>query len=149
MASAYEKLYTQSLEDPEGFWAEAAEDVHWYKKWDKVFDNSRQPFYQWFKGGVVNTCYNALDLHVGNGRADQLALLYDSPVTDTIKRFTYRELLEQVARFAGVLANQGVQKGDRVIIYMPMVPEAVISMLACARLGQSTRLFSGASPLTN
>lgn len=143
MASAYEKLYTQSLEDPEGFWAEAAEDVHWYKKWDKVFDNSRQPFYQWFKGGVVNTCYNALDLHVANGRADQLALLYDSPVTDTIKRFTYRELLEQVARFAGVLANQGVQKGDRVIIYMPMVPEAVISMLACARIGAIHSLVFG------
>jgi len=143
MASAYEKLYTQSLEDPEGFWAEAAEDVHWYKKWDKVFDNSRQPFYQWFKGGVVNTCYNALDLHVANGRADQLALLYDSPVTDTIKRFTYRELLEQVARFAGVLANQGVQKGDRVIIYMPMVPEAVISMLACARIGAVHSLVFG------
>lgn len=143
MASAYEKLYTQSLEDPEGFWAEAAEDVHWYKKWDKVFDNSRQPFYQWFKGGVVNTCYNALDLHVANGRADQPALLYDSPVTDTIKRFTYRELLEQVARFAGVLANQGVQKGDRVIIYMPMVPEAVISMLACARIGAIHSLVFG------
>lgn len=143
MASAYEKLYTQSLEDPEGFWAEAAEDVHWYKKWDQVFDNSRQPFYQWFKGGVVNTCYNALDLHVANGRADQPALLYDSPVTDTIKRFTYRELLEQVARFAGVLANQGVQKGDRVIIYMPMVPEAVISMLACARIGAIHSLVFG------
>lgn len=143
MASAYEKLYTQSLEDPEGFWAETAEDVHWYKKWDKVFDNSRQPFYQWFKGGVVNTCYNALDLHVANGRADQLALLYDSPVTDTIKSFTYRELLEQVARFAGVLANQGVQKGDRVVIYMPMVPEAVISMLACARIGAVHSLVFG------
>ena len=143
MATAYEKLYTQSLEDPEGFWAEAAEDVHWYKKWDQVFDNSRQPFYQWFKGGVVNTCYNALDLHVANGRADQPALLYDSPVTDTIKRFTYRELLEQVARFAGVLANQGVQKGDRVIIYMPMVPEAVISMLACARIGAIHSLVFG------
>ena len=147
MASAFEKLYTQSLEDPEGFWAETAEDVHWYKKWDKVFDNSRQPFYQWFKGGVVNTCYNALDLHVANRRADQPALLYDSPVTDTIRSFTYRELLEQVARFAGVLANQGVQKGDRVVIYMPMVPEAVISMLACARIGAVHSLvFGGFAP---
>lgn len=147
MASAFEKLYTQSLEDPEGFWAEIAGDVHWYKKWDKVFENSRQPFYQWFKGGVVNTCYNALDLHVANGRADQPALLYDSPVTDTLKSFTYRELLEQVARFAGVLANQGVQKGDRVIIYMPMVPEAVISMLACARIGAIHSLvFGGFAP---
>ena len=143
MASAFEKLYRKSLEDPEGFWAEIAEDVHWYKKWDKVFDNSRQPFYQWFKGGVVNTCYNALDLHVANGRADQPALLYDSPVTDTIKSFTYRELLEQVARFAGVLANQGIRKGDRVVIYMPMVPEAVISMLACARIGAIHSLVFG------
>ena len=143
MASAFEKLYTQSLEDPEGFWAEIAGDVHWYKKWDKVFENSRQPFYQWFKGGVVNTCYNALDLHVANGRADQPALIYDSPVTDTLKSFSYRELLEQVARFAGVLANQNVQKGDRVVIYMPMVPEAIISMLACARIGAVHSLVFG------
>ena len=134
-ASNYEKLYERSLDDPEGFWAEAAEDVHWYKKWDKVFDDSRQPFYEWFKGGVVNSCYNALDLHVANGRADQLALVYDSPVTDTIKTFTYRELLDEVARFAGVLASQGVEKGDRVVIYMPMVPEAAVAMLACARIG--------------
>ncbi len=135
MPSNYEKLYTRSLDDPEGFWAEAAEDVHWYKRWDKVLDDSRQPFYQWFKGGVVNSCYNALDLHVANGRGDQLALVYDSPVTDTIKAFTYRELLDQVARFAGVLASQGVQQGDRVLIYMPTVPEAAVAMLACARIG--------------
>ena len=135
MPSNYEKLYTRSLDDPEGFWAEAAEDVHWYKRWDKVLDDSRQPFYQWFKGGVVNNCYNALDLHVANGRGDQLALVHDSPVTDTIKAFTYRELLDQVARFAGVLASQGVQKGDRVLIYMPTVPEAAVAMLACARIG--------------
>ncbi len=143
MPGNYEKLYTRSLDDPEGFWAEAAEDIHWYKKWDKVFDDSRQPFYQWFKGGVVNSCYNALDLHVANGRADQLALVYDSPVTDTKKTFTYRELLDQVARFAGVLASQGVQKGDRVVIYMPMVPEAAIAMLACARIGAVHSLVFG------
>jgi len=135
MTNNYEKLYRLSLDDPAGFWAEAAEDVHWYKKPDKVFDDSRQPFYHWFKGSMVNSCYNALDLNVANGRADQLALVYDSPVTDTMKAFTYRELLDQVARFAGVLAGQGVRKGDRVIIYMPMVPEAVIAMLACARIG--------------
>ena len=147
MAGNYEKLYTRSLEDPEGFWAEAAEDVHWYRKWDKVLDDSRKPFYQWFKGGVVNSCYNALDLHVGTGRADQLALIYDSPVTDTIRTFTYRELLEQVARFAGVLASQGVHKADRVIIYMPMVPEAVIAMLACARIGAvHSVVFGGFAP---
>ena len=135
MPGNYQKLYSRSLDDPEGYWADAAEDVHWYEKWDQVFDDSRQPFYQWFKGGVVNSCYNALDLHVANGRADQVALVYDSPVTDTIKTFTYRELLEQVARFGGALANQGVRKGDRVVIYMPMVPEAVVAMLACARIG--------------
>ncbi len=135
MPGKYEQLYARSLDDPEGYWAEVAEEVHWYKKWDTVFDDSRPPFFQWFKGGLVNSCYNALDLHVANGRADQLALVYDSPVTDTIKTFAFRELLDQVARFAGVLANHGAQKGDRVLIYMPMVPEAVIAMLACARIG--------------
>jgi propionyl-CoA synthetase len=135
MSSLYEQTYARSLKDPDGFWAEAAEDIHWYRKWDKVFDDSRPPFYRWFQGGLVNSCYNALDRHVEQGRADQLALIYDSPVTGTIKTFTYRELRDQVARFAGVLAGQGVEKGDRVIIYMPMVPEAVIAMLACARIG--------------
>ncbi|HEX9923786.1 MAG TPA: propionyl-CoA synthetase [Anaerolineae bacterium] len=135
MSSLYEQTYVRSLKDPNGFWADAAEDVHWYRKWDKVLDDSRPPFYRWFQGGLVNTCYNALDLHVENGRADQLALIYDSPVTGTVKTFTYRELLDQVARFAGVLAGQGIEKGDRVIIYMPMVPEAAIAMLACARIG--------------
>jgi propionyl-CoA synthetase len=135
MPGNFDEIYAQSLNDPESFWAQAAEDVHWYKKWDKVLDDSRPPFYRWFTGGVVNSCYNALDLHVENGRADQPALIYDSPVTETIKTFTYRELLDQVARFAGVLTDQGVEKGDRVILYMPMVPEAVIAMLACARIG--------------
>ncbi len=135
MTGIYAKTYARSLEDPEGFWGEVAEDVHWYKKWDKVLDDSNPPFYKWFVGGEVNTCYNALDLHVETGRADQLALIYDSPVTDQVKTFTYRELRDEVARFGGVLATQGVEKGDRVIIYMPAVPEAVIAMLACARLG--------------
>jgi propionyl-CoA synthetase len=135
MPGSYDEIYRQSLDDPEGFWAQAAEDVHWYKKWDRVLDDSRPPFYRWYPGGVVNTCYNALDIHVANGRADQLALVYDSPVTNTIKSFTYRQLLDEVARFAGVLSAQDVRKGDRVVIYMPMVPEAAIAMLACARLG--------------
>ena len=135
MPDTYESTYAQSLNEPDTFWANAAEDVHWYKKWDAVLDDSQQPFYRWFTGGLTNSCYNALDLHVENGRADQTALIYDSPVTETIKTFTYRELRDEVARFAGVLVAQGVQKGDRVIIYMPMVPEAVIGMLACARIG--------------
>jgi propionyl-CoA synthetase len=131
----YEQVYQRSIEQPTEFWAEAAEDVYWYKKWDKVLDDTNPPFYRWFRGGVVNSCYNALDRHVESGRADQLALIYDSPVTNTIQTFTYRELLDQVARFAGVLTGQGVQRGDRVIIYMPMAPEAVVAMLACARIG--------------
>lgn len=132
---SYKEKYRQSIEQPAEFWAEAAEAVHWFKKWDKVLDDSNPPFYRWFSGGLVNSCYNALDRHIYEGRADQPALIYDSPVTGTVKTFTYRELLDEVARFAGVLAGQGVSKGDRVILYMPMVPEAVIAMLACARIG--------------
>src|SRR5262249_10583850 len=135
MASQYEAIYRRSLEDPEDFWAEAAESLLWTKRWDRVLDRSRSPFYSWFAGGVLNTCYNALDVHVKSGRGPQLALIYDSPVTGAVVRFTYAELLDQVARFAGALWEQGVEKGDRVIIYMPMVPEALISMLACARIG--------------
>jgi propionyl-CoA synthetase len=131
----YEQLYQRSLTDRTGFWAEAAEAVHWYQKWDKVLDESNPPFYRWFSGGHVNSCYNALDLHVENGRAHQLALIYDSPVTNSLYSYTYRRLRDEVARFAGALTAHGVQKGDRVIIYMPMVPEAVIAMLACARIG--------------
>jgi len=135
MANTYEEVYRQSIEDPEGFWGEVAEDVHWYEKWDTVLDDSNKPFYRWFVGGKLNTCYNALDLHVDRGRGDKVALIYDSPVTDTIKKYTYAELRDEVATFAGVLAGQGVAKGDRVIIYMPMIPEAAIAMLACARIG--------------
>ncbi|MFZ0548929.1 MAG: propionyl-CoA synthetase [Candidatus Promineifilaceae bacterium] len=131
----YAEAYQKSIEDREGFWGEVAESVHWYKKWDKVLDDSNPPFYRWFVGGELNTCYNALDWHVENGRADQPALIYDSPVTNTVKSYTYRQLLDEVARFAGVLTSQGVEKGDRVIIYMPMVPETAVAMLACARIG--------------
>src|SRR6185436_7730392 len=135
MKGTYDAVYERWLDEPEEFWAEAAEAVQWYKKWDRVLDASQAPLYRWFAGGVLNSCYNALDVHIERGRADQPALIYDSPVTATIKTFTYRELLDEVARFAGVLVGQGVQKGDRVIIYMPMVPEAAIAMLACARIG--------------
>lgn len=132
---ALDDAFKRSLEDPAGFWGEAAEGVHWYKKWEKVLDDSRQPFYRWFAGGEVNTCYNALDLHVEQGRGNQPALIYDSPVTNSTTTFAYRALRDKVATFAGALAHLGVGKGDRVIIYMPMVPEAVVAMLACARLG--------------
>ncbi|BBO90372.1 propionyl-CoA synthetase [Desulfosarcina ovata] len=135
MSNAYEVAFEQSINDPDGFWGKAAEDCHWYKRWDKVLDDSNKPFYRWFTGGEINTCYNALDFHVDQGRGDQLALIYDSPVTDTIKKYTYTQLRDEVARFAGVLKSQNVEKGDRVLIYMPMIPEAAMAMLACARIG--------------
>jgi propionyl-CoA synthetase len=131
----FQSVYDRSLHDPDGFWAEAAEDVHWIKRWHKVLDDSNKPFYRWFSGGEVNTCYDALDVHIEGGRGDQAALIYDSPVTGKIKTFSYTELRDKVARFAGALAAMGVEKGERVIIYMPMVPQAVVAMLACARLG--------------
>ena len=131
----YQEIYRRSLEDPDGFWAEAAAAIDWDEPWERVLDDSQAPFYRWFSGGRLNTCHNALDRHVEGGRGDQLALIYDSPAAGTAASFTYRELRDEVARFAGVLAAQGVQPGDRVVIYMPMVPEAVIAMLACARIG--------------
>ena len=135
MSTTYHEVYAHWRSAPEAFWAEAADGVHWYRRWDAILDRSRAPFYRWFPGGEVNSCYNALDRHVENGRAEQVALIYDSPVTSTVRAFTYRELRDEVARFAGVLAARGVTRGDRVVIYMPMVPEAVIGMLACARIG--------------
>ena len=135
MTNPYDEAFAKSINDPDAFWGAAAEDVHWYKKWDKVLDDSNKPFYRWFVGGEINTCYNALDYHIDNGRGDQDALIYDSPVTDTIKKYTFNELRDEVAKFAGVLAAQGVTKGDRVLIYMPMIPEAAMAMLACARIG--------------
>jgi len=135
MSNPYELAFQRSINDPVGFWGEAAECCHWYKKWDKVLDDSNKPFYRWFTGGEINTCYNALDVHIEQGRGNRIALIYDSPVTNTIKKYTYTELRDEVARFAGALADLGVKKGDRVILYMPMIPEAVIAMLGCARIG--------------
>ena len=132
---SYQETFKKSIENPEEFWAEAAESIDWYKKWDTVLDSSDPPFYRWFRGGEMNTCYNAVDRHVENGRGEQTAIIYDSPVTDTVRKITYRELLEQVAALAGALKAQGAEKGDTVIIYMPMIPEALVAMLACARLG--------------
>ena len=148
MSNAYEEAYRWSLQDPEGFWADAAKDVDWIRPWDKVLDDSDKPFYRWFVGAECNTCYNAVDRHILSGRGDQVALIYDSPVTgDTIKKYTYSELRDEVALFAGVLRAQGVLKGDRVILYMPMVPEAAIAMLACARLGAiHCVVFGGFAP---
>ncbi|HKL00204.1 MAG TPA: propionyl-CoA synthetase [Desulfotignum sp.] len=135
MSNLYDQAYEQSIKDPEGFWGPIAEECHWYKKWDKVLDDANAPFFRWFAGGETNTCYNAVDLHVDEGRGDQAAVIYDSPVTDTITTYTYNDLKDQVSRFAGVLKERGVTKGDRVIIYMPMIPQALFAMLACARIG--------------
>jgi propionyl-CoA synthetase len=135
MRSVYPEVYARSMKDPAGFWAQAAEDIYWEKRWDQVFDDSRNPFSRWFVGGVLNTCYNCLDIHVDRGRGKQRALIYDSPVTGTVTEFTYAELRDRVAVIAGALRRQGIARGDRVIIYMPMVPEAVMAMLACARIG--------------
>ena len=147
MATIYDEVYRRAQRDPEGFWAAAAEDIHWERRWDRVLDASRPPYYRWFAGGRLNTCYNALDVHVDRGRGKQIALIYDSPVTGTVRSFTYFELRDQVARFAGALRRQGVEPGDRVILYMPMVPEAVIAMLACARIGAvHSVVFGGFAP---
>ena len=135
MSSVYQKLYSQSINNPEAFWLEAAQNASWYKTPDTALDSNDSPFNKWFPDGEINACYNALDLHVENGRGDQAALIYDSPVTDSQTTYSYSELLQRVAKFAGVLQARGVEKGDRVVVYMPMIPEAVIAMLACARIG--------------
>ena len=132
---AYQRAFRRSLADPEAFWGEAAGLIDWYRQPTTVLDGSNAPMYRWFTGGALNTCFNAVDRHVRDGRGDQAAVIYDSPVTGSQRTMTYRELLDEVSRFAGVLRDRGVAAGDRVIIYMPMVPEAVVAMLACARIG--------------
>jgi propionyl-CoA synthetase len=144
---SYHDAYRQSLTDPEGFWLAAAASLDWTKPPTKALDDKDAPLYRWFPDGELNTCHNALDRHVDGGRADQPALIYDSPVTDSKATYTYRELRDEVARFAGVLSGLGVVAGDRVIIYLPMVPGAVVAMLACARLGAvHSVVFGGFAP---
>jgi propionyl-CoA synthetase len=141
------EIHRRSIENPSEFWGEAAEGIDWESRWDKVLDDSKAPIYRWFPGGRLNTCYNALDRHVANGRGDQAAIIYDSPVTDSKRTITYGELRDQVALFAGALADNGVKQGDRVIIYMPMIPEAVVAVLACARIGAvHSVVFGGFAP---
>jgi len=144
----YEEAFRMSIDDPERYWGEIAEGLDWHKKWDQVLDFSQPPHYRWFVGGEINTCHNALDRHVENGRGDQIALIYDSPVTGgTIEKFTYSEIRDRVAKFAGALRDQGVGKGDTVIIYMPMIPEALVAMFACARIGAvHSVVFGGFAP---
>lgn len=143
MTNAYMHAYDRSIRDPESFWGEIAQECHWFHKWDKVLEKGKPPFYRWFMGGMLNTCYNALDYHVERGLGGKTALIYDSPVTGIIKKYSYQQLLDLASRFAGLLISKGVRKGDRVVIYMPMVPEAAIAMLACARIGAIHLVVSG------
>src|SRR6266567_7042524 len=133
--SRYAREFDRSLADPEGFWGEAARDIDWYQAPTVVLDRSRPPFYRWFADGVLNTCFNAVDRHVRDGRGEQAALIYDSPVTGAFATFSYRQLLDEVARFAGVLTSLGTAAGDRVVIYLPMIPKAIMSILAYAQIG--------------
>jgi propionyl-CoA synthetase len=139
----YDEVYARSLAEPEAFWAEAARAIDWDQPWERVLDSSRAPFYRWFAGARLNVAHNALDRHVAAGCANRVALIYESPVTRTVEKFTYAELRDRVARFAGGLRSLGVERGDRVLIYMPMVPETVIAMLACARLGAAHSVVFG------
>ena len=135
MSEKYKQAFKSSLQDREAFWAKAAEDVKWIKKYDQVLDSSNPPFYKWFKGGKINTCFNALDRHVAEGNGDRVALIYDSAMLNVQKKYSYQELTKEVSILAGALQRQGITKGDRIIIYMPMIPEAIMAMLACARIG--------------
>ena len=135
MSDKFKEIYRKSIEDPENFWREASDDIFWFKKPTKILNKSNPPFYKWFEDGITNTCYNALDVHIDKGQGKKTALIYDSPITGNKSKLTYEELRSKVSKFAGALTNQGISKGDRVIIYMPMIPEAVIAMLACGRIG--------------
>ncbi len=146
-SDGYDIDYAASIRDPERFWATVAESLVWDRQWDRVLDDSAAPMYRWFSGGQLNTCYNAIDRHVLNGRADQVAVICDSPVTRMKRRVTYRELRDEVAQFAGLLRALGVERGDRVVIYMPMVVETLIGMYACARIGAvHSVVFGGFAP---
>ena len=145
--SKFLEIHRRSIENPSEFWAEAAEGIDWDRRWDKVLDDSNAPIYRWFTGGRLNTCYNALDRHVASGRGEQAAIIYDSPVTGSKRTISYNQLRDDVALFAGALVNNGVKQGDRVIIYMPMIPEAVVAVLACARIGAvHSVVFGGFAP---
>ena len=145
--SKFLEIHRRSIENPSEFWAEAAEGIDWESRWDKVLDDSNPPIYRWFPGGRLNTCYNALDRHVESGRGEQAAIIYDSPVTGSQRTISYSQLRDDVALFAGALVNNGVKQGDRVIIYMPMIPEAVVAVLACARIGAvHSVVFGGFAP---
>ncbi|MDR3570118.1 MAG: propionyl-CoA synthetase [Syntrophobacteraceae bacterium] len=146
-AGKYSEAFNESINDPSSFWGKAAQEVAWKTPYERVLDDSNPPFYKWFVGGELNTCYNALDFHIEQGFGDRTAVIYDSPVTGTVKKFSYLEVRDRVAKIAGMLRGLGVKKGDRVIVYMPMIPEALMAMLACARLGAiHSVVFGGFAP---
>lgn len=135
---SYDEAYKWSIDSPREFWYEASKTVIWDKapqSPQQILDDSKPPFYRWYRGSSLNTCYNALDVHVESGNGERIAMIYDSPVTKQQKKYSYQQMLDKVAKLAGAMEAQGVKKGDRVLIYMPMIPEAVFAMLACARLG--------------
>ncbi len=143
----YDQLHARSLNDPEAFWGEAAEEISWDRRWDRVLDSSRAPFYRWFSGAMINTCHNAVDRHVEAGRGEQAAIIHDSAMTGSVETISYRALRDQVAHLAGALRALGVEKGDRVVVYMPMIPQTLVAMLACARLGAvHSVVFGGFAP---
>jgi propionyl-CoA synthetase len=143
----FDEIHSRSLTDPRGFWGEAAREISWTRPWDTVLNDSNPPFYRWFEGGMLNTCHNAIDRHVEAGHGARPAIIHDSPVTGSVTIITYAELRDQVAHFAGAIKSLGVVKGDRVVIYMPMIPQALLAMLACARLGAiHSVVFGGFAP---
>jgi len=147
MTTKYQEIYQRSIKDPQDFWSDVSNDIFWYKKPSKILNSKNPPFYKWFQDGTTNTCYNAVDLHVKNGKGEKVAIIYDSSITNSQKKITYKQLKDDVSIFAGALTNQGIKKGDRVIIYMPMIPEAVIGMLACGRIGAiHSVVFGGFAP---
>uniref|UniRef100_A0A7N9IB32 Acyl-CoA synthetase short-chain family member 3, mitochondrial n=1 Tax=Macaca fascicularis TaxID=9541 RepID=A0A7N9IB32_MACFA len=141
--SEYKTHFTASVTDPERFWGKAAEQISWYKPWTKTLENKHSPSTSWFVEGMLNICYNAIDRHIENGKGDKIAIIYDSPVTNTKATFTYKEVLEQVSKLAGVFVKHDIKKGDTVVIYMPMIPQAMYAMLACARIGAIHSLIFG------
>lgn len=145
----YAEMHRRSVEDPQGFWGELAEELHWYKRWDRVLDESKAPFYRWFVGGETNICYNAVDRHALGVKRGQAALIWESPEVGQARTITFFELYREVNRLAGVFQGLGVRKGDRVIIYMPMVPEAIFAMLACARIGAVHSVVFGGFSITS
>jgi len=146
---SYEEVYRRSIEDPSGFWGDLAEELHWYRKWDRVLDDSNAPFYRWFVGGETNICYNAVDRHALGDKRGQAAIIWESPEVNQSRTMTFYELYREVNRLASAMHNLGVRKGDRVLIYMPMMPEALVGMLACVRLGAIHSVVFGGFSVTS